>query len=445
MNDKQRGITVIETVGALAIGSLLLLGLTQMMNDSVEDLKGQQAALYQSQLAEGLRKYMRSNAQAIQASLGGTAVLTLTIADLKNGGSPAGSLPANFGATNAYGQSPCILIRRSASGVPYQFDALVVTHGGMPIPEKDIAVVAMNAGQGGGYVSMAQPELAQGAGWSVDTSPYRGVACGGGADALTGTVADGGHLATAVYHNGPGRLGSDYLHRNDVPGHPELTTMNAPIRMADVAQRSVGTPCGTEAAIAVDAVTRYLLTCGANQTWQGGSSWREPVFDFEDLPTAGNFEGDVRMVVNLNRAFTFSAWSNWEPLAADENGDFAANEIFASANVVTMGTLLGNHVSAQTIDATDIQATNRITANIVQGTKRVEAGYLRANRFTETGEMIVTRRMNPGDDCHIPTIDDGVAVHSMPIGTVLLDANGLPLVCANDKKFRYTNGTFSPN
>lgn len=452
MKNRQRGITVIETLGALAVASLLLLGLSRMMDDSVEDLKGQQAALYQSQLVNATRKFIEANHDEISWALTWSDVLPITVADLQPNGwpgnSPVGWLPASFASTNAYGQLPCVLIRLSNPAIPDRFDALVVTHDGRPIPEKDIPVVAMNAGHGGGFISATQPNVAQGAGWNLDTTPYRSGHCGNGT-VLTGNAVDGGHLASMVYFDGPGQKGSDFLYRNEVPGHPELTTMNAPIGMAGMALVTRDTACGTSAAIAIDVATRNLLTCGPENTWKAVTPWKEAVADFGDLPASGDLRGDVRMVTSINRAFTYDG-AGWVALAADENGNltipgnFRSNDIHVN-HVISTGNVYTHDVSATNVYANDITADNQVMARTVHGTKSVRGGYLRADRFTETGELILTRRMSAGNECHIPGEEDGLPIHIMPIGTVLLDAGGIPLVCANDKVFRYANGTFLPN
>jgi hypothetical protein len=207
----QLGMTLFEVMGALAIAALVVLGLTAMIDTSLDDVKAQQAALHQEQLSNAASKYIGANYAALAAGATDGAVAAITTAQLKTGG----FLPDSVAATNAYRQATCVLVRQAAPG---KLEALVATYGGVPIPERDIALAAALAGQGGGYISAALPGTARGASWRLDTTAYRNVVCGA-APALTGTAAnDGGHLVSHLSYDGPGQLSANLLYRNAVPG-----------------------------------------------------------------------------------------------------------------------------------------------------------------------------------------------------------------------------------
>jgi Tfp pilus assembly protein PilE len=493
MKSTQRGITLIETMGAMAIGAIMMVGLIAMIDTSMEDSKGQQAAFYQSQVTAAARKYIAANNADLMSKTPTPKVVAIDIKELKDNK----FLPSNFEPTNAYGQSTCVLVRQPTPVDPLKpkLEALVVTSGGKKIEDKLIAAVALNAGQGSGYITAANTGTARGTSWSIPTTVYRNVPCpnGGAQPVLDGSAADGGHLVSSLFSDGPGL--ADYLYRDEIPGHPELNRMNAPIRMADKAEVIEGTPCGTLAAIAVNSA-KDLMRCGSDGNWTTvASTWKNPVASFASLP-ATDKHGDVRMTLDKNRAFVFNG-ATWAALAVDDAGNFnvpqdltvgrdasitrdvrATGDVYGRDFNATRDIQAGNDISAtrdvladRDIHATrdviadrDIRAANDIRAsrdvnagrnmnasnNItaskeVRGIETVRGNYITADSTVETPELyLVPPTHKPNQNCHIPVIVNGKTEFILPIGTVVLDQNGLMLICASDKKFRYPNGTFDP-
>jgi type II secretory pathway pseudopilin PulG len=399
MKRTQQGMTVIEAMAALAIATMLLLGLSTMIDASLDDVKGQQTALYQEQVTNAANKYITANYTALVSSTAGGTVDTITIAQLKAGG----FLSNSFSDTNAFSQTPCVLVRQPAAG---KLDALVATRGGQAIPDRDLPLVAMYAGQGGGYISSAAPATARGASWSLVTTNYLNVACGGaGADVLTGAGSDGGHLVSSLFYDGPGQLSTDFLYRDAVPGRPELNKMNtsltmaAPIIMEGSALVTPGAACGSSASFGMDDATRSLLACGKDGKWQAVSTWKEPVQNYSDLPTTGNTSGDVRMVKALSRAFTYDG-SGWVALAVDQNGNMSVPD------TLTVYGIRNNWLSSYWVEGQSLYVNQPVTA---------------------------------GTPCNIP---NGTGVY-LAIGTIRRDQNGYLLVCAWDSIFRYDDGSLT--
>lgn len=344
MKRTQQGMTVIETLAALAIATMLMLGLSSMVDSSLDDVKGQQTALHQAQVVNAARKYISAHYADLVAGTAGT-VGTITVAQLKTGG----FLPDGFSSTNVYNQTPCVLVRQPSSG---KLDALVATYGGQAIPELGLRLMAMQAGQGGGYISSTTPGTARGASWTLVTTDYRNVACDG-ATVLTGAAGnDGGHLVSSLFYDGPGQLSTDFLYRNAVPGRPELNQMNTPIHMvpgsgAQAVENDSTDPRCTVASgtgkIAVDAFGR-VLSCQAG-VWkrQGSAFWRDPVATYADLPATGNNDGDVRMVTGLKRGFTWNG-TGWTALAVDQNGDLQVPGML-TADLVKLNQVVVNNAA----------------------------------------------------------------------------------------------------
>lgn len=342
MKRHQRGITLIDTLGALAVGAMVLGGLVAMIDSTMEDMEGQHAARYQSQVVHAARRYISANYEGLRTQTAGGVVAPVSIGMLK----AQNFLPGGFGTQNAYSHTPCVLVRqRLGDG---RLDALVVSSGGEGIADRIIPSVAASAGPGNGFITLNNPTTARGSSWNLDTTPYRGVACPGGTGpVLTGTAADGGHLASNVFYDGPGQLSTDFLYRDAVPGRPELNRMRTPLHMepgtnAVAVQDTTDTRCAAAAdtgKIASDVNGRVLSCQNAVWRWVGESHWKDPKETHDALPLTGNEVGDVRMVTSLSRAFTWNGMA-WAPLAVDKDGNFtvpgtaAANKVQLNEAVV---------------------------------------------------------------------------------------------------------------
>ena len=418
---RQGGMSLVEALAALAIASALLAGLARMIDDSMEELKEQQAALQQAQVVTAAAKYIAANYADLVASTGGGAVTAITVAQVK----AAGFLSAGFATSNPYQQSACILVRQSAAG---KLDALVAGYGGTAIPDRSIAAVAMLAGQGGGYISTAQPGTARGASWSLATTAYQGVACAG-TTVLNGNAAhDGGHLVSSLFYDGPGQLSTDFLYRDTVAGRPQLNQMNTALGFAGAGVVTPGTACGSAAAIGIDGASRTLVTCGADGLWQAASTWKAPVPTFDDLPTTGSVTGDVRMVTALSRGFTYDG-SAWKPLALDKNGNLQvpgtvyADQVDATGAIVTAGSITAD----QTISSTN---------------GAVVGNWMFGRRWVEGPTLYVNEAVTAGTPCNY-TDGNGKIVYNL--GSFKKDPNGYLLQCEYpDNVFKYPNGTLTP-
>lgn len=453
----QRGMALLEILGALAIGAILLTGLATVMDGSIEDVKGQQAAYYQSQIVAAGQKYIAANSGSLKTSLpSGSSLVAVGVPDLIAGH----FLSANTAARNVYGQTPCVLVRQpDPVSRPGQFDALVVTSGGQPIPDRAIAMVAANAGPGGGYIAGTDPAIAKGAAWSSSTSFYRTASCAGGS-ALSGGAADAGHLASNLFYDGPGQVAADFLYRDAVPGHPELNRMNTPIRMAGTALVSMGASCLNaagvpEAGVAIDTATRGLAVCGTAGVWTSPSQWKEPVASFASLPTAGSVPGDVRIVQDLSRAFSWNG-SNWVALAVDENGNLdvpgmlTAKNVHATQDIAADGTMkaTGDISTRGSVQADlDVNATRAMKTADIKVTHNVVAYGVEVDSWMSTPAITVANNTwKAGYACNYEQFDpvENKVTIQYPYGTVVTDANHVPLICGADNTMKYANGTYFP-
>lgn len=444
----QSGVGMLELLAALAVGAVLLLGLSGMSDNSLDELRGQQAAYYQAQVVHAAERYMQAHHEEIKAATPtAAAVLALSLEQLRAGR----FLPAGFADLNAYQQATCVLVRQpDAAAAPGKFDALVVTSGGKPIGDKDLAAVALHAGAGSGYITAREPAFARGASWRMETTPYRGITCAGGAAAvLQGSAADAGHLVSNLFYDGAGQLAADFLYRGKVPGRPELNRMEVALRLAATALANEGDSCldesGPTPGLTIDAGRRELLSCDATGRWMPVSSWKAPVEAWGNLPITGSVRGDVRMVMNLSRAFTFDG-SSWKPLALDKDGNLdapgevKARSLRAAQAIESDGTI---HAVSDIASDRDLKAGRDLEverdANVV---RTVAARRIEASSWMAAPSINLTSLKVPGGACHYWEWSglEGRNVLKFPEGTIVMDNTFHPLICGPDHTFRYANG-----
>lgn len=425
MKNKQGGFTLIEAAGAMLVGSLMLVGVTAMIDSSLENMKGQQAALYQSQVVAATTKYINSfdNYNALTTMLAPASGLpnaVVAIADL--------NLPASMASTNVYGQAPCVVVKLRG-GTTNKLDVLVVTQGGNKIAEKDIPAVAAQAGPGNGHIvgTAAGPVHARGAAWELDAAALGGFV----SSCLTGTATDSGHLVSALFFDGPGQLSTDFLYRNQIPGRPELNTMNAPLRLANNAVVVAGDACPA-AAIAVNA-DRELLTCGPGGTWIAVSNWKGPVANYTALTSLPSSQvGEVRMALDIKKAFMYDG-SSWVALAEDQNGQLNVGN---NINVGDVSGLAGSPAAGDIRSGGSLLAKRDITAQ-----EQMRAGWLIVDSSV-TAESVFMNYNNQwghynGWTCNWTLWDrDGKPYKAWPVGSITaeggkgwqIDGDGNPTI-----------------
>lgn len=326
---------MIEMLAVLALAAIIVAGITVMANSALEDARGQQAALYQSKLAAAATQLIRQN----YATLASEASVTVPVVAKMTGTTYQMStyLPSAMSGTNAYGQTPCLLIY--GGDKPGSLQALLVTEGGASIPDPELGYIAANAGAGGGSIQVANNPAGAANGafgsWKIP-APNPGAA------SCSGTKTGAGHLVSLLYYDGAQSMNSDYLYRVAVPGDPAANTMQVPIILAQQTDYSLCSQAQV-GAISADAAGN-VLNCSSGGQWtpQASFHWREPVANAAALASVPANAGDVRMTLATNRAYTFNG-TTWQALAVDEDGNLAlgnAGTISAACSTQASGTTL---------------------------------------------------------------------------------------------------------
>lgn len=160
----ERGVTLLELLGALAIVAVLAAGAVAVIQSGVDDTRGQHAGQHQATAVEVTERYVRLHyADLLVATAVGPAAIPLkAMSEL---------LPAGFRMENSFGQVPCA---RVVQAEPGKLQVLVVAEGGESIPARDLAYVAAHAGRGGGQIDRTDPTVALGAfgSWRLALAPY---------------------------------------------------------------------------------------------------------------------------------------------------------------------------------------------------------------------------------------------------------------------------------
>ncbi|KVC56060.1 type II secretion system protein [Burkholderia stagnalis] len=352
---RARGFSLIEVLGALAIAAVMLAGIAMLVDTSLDDVRAQQAAQYQSQVTAAATRALKRDYDAWWQRANKLTPIVMKLTDLQT----TNDLPAALRSTNAYGQHTCVLIKRSAGSVG--LDALVVTTGGEPIGDKELGLVAASAGPGGGSISARFPAEARGAfdAWRMPLGAFLG-GSSPKCDPADAAPPNTGHLANEIFFNGPGQqINSDYLYRVGVTGHPEANAMQVPIWLTqkfaegNLDEANCGTAGNfTNGKLGADTFGN-LLSC-QNGVWRStGGHWKDPVETTNKLPNDElNHVGDVRLTLDKFRAY---AWTGaaWQALAVDQNDNLIVPGVVSANQYEITGRVVVNTPCAADKDRPD--------------------------------------------------------------------------------------------
>jgi len=189
---RQRGFSLLETVIALGIATLALVGFLQLQNLATERVRAVATATRLVQVQAAAQKYVAENAGPLMAGLSARPAgpVVIPVVDLPGGAIPAGPfnlpslqdggyLPASFVDMNGYGQSTALLVQLIPLSpiAPAHLEAMVTTFGGAPIGDASLGIIAGKIGAAGGMVMSGRlPTQIQGTygGWSSAVAAWNG-------------------------------------------------------------------------------------------------------------------------------------------------------------------------------------------------------------------------------------------------------------------------------
>lgn len=323
----QSGLTLVETLASLAILSAVMVGAAQLSDRYLTDTKAMVTAQHLRTVGEAGRAYIQNNYGALLSSATATVPVVIPVSAL----SPY--LTGTYSATNNYGQTTCILVLQPIAN---NLDALVVTTGGTAIDDVSLAQVAGTVGAAGGGIYASAATTLRGAmgQWSAAFGNFSSAnkSCADGVSA--GTVPlTAGHPVMALWLSDQS-IGSAFLYRDQVPGRPDLNTMNTPVIFSAMSVQTVGAACSTTGAFARDAAGS-LVSCQGGQ-WKGGAgglNWKGWLTSPASLPAAGNSNGDAYRISGVGgHAFVWdAAGGSWQGMVVDSAGNLTlAGAIYTS-------------------------------------------------------------------------------------------------------------------
>ena len=229
----QQGFTLLEMLGALIIIGMMLYALTDVWQQGSRMAEQAQAAWHIKTVNDATERYIKQNYETLLSSSSASSGPQITIEDLLD----ADLLPEGFQDSNVWGQSYEIYIRRPQDNT---LSSVILTTGGREHEEGDsfatlsVPGAALRIGGAGGFVPPGDM-----AGQSADT--LHGTAGGYVLDlASIGIASPGpGHLGMYSAFDDYD-LGTDYLYRTEVPGHPEYNQMETSLDMTGHDLQNVG-------------------------------------------------------------------------------------------------------------------------------------------------------------------------------------------------------------
>lgn len=213
---RSAGFTLLEIMAALAITGIIVVQAGMFIDERTQDVKDANTAQYQSMFNSAALNYIKSINTTITVAHTQSSPFVITFTDIAN----AGFIPRAYqtASTNPYQQTPCVVAYRGATN---EIVAEVVTEGGQVIPTKRLPRLAAMIGTEGGWISPLTPTQATGLYNKWNFPLPTGFNC-------SGTDTAPGRVASLLYYDTTSSS-NDYLYRNEIPGHPELNKMSAPL------------------------------------------------------------------------------------------------------------------------------------------------------------------------------------------------------------------------
>lgn len=343
---RQKGVTLIEMIAALAIMAIAFAGFYQILDQQSKNTRVATGAQQIKTTAEAMQAYINDNQATILANATLAKPYFINIASLRSGN----YLPANNSSKTSWGHNMCGLVLNNSG----KLFGVLAFEGGTALDDVTLSNLASQIGAAGGGV-YTNPTIGSGVrgtqgGWSLAlptnfaNANTAGTKCDGKSGAVTLTA---GRPVVALWQ-GIGLNNQDLLYRKSVNGQPQLNQMQAPLGLwVDSAGTTVvqSAACTTSGAMAADSTGKPYIC--QNGTWNAVNSsttayWKAPVANFASLPASGNSVGDGRITTDTYRGYSWNG-SSWVALAVDQNGNLTmsgnltANTLIPTATV-TQGT-----------------------------------------------------------------------------------------------------------
>ena len=248
---QQAGIALLEILISVVLLGLVIAGAATLVDNHLEKLRINVAAQQMQVFAKGVNAFIKDNYPylvaandrgLIPASDKMPTVLTVDI--LRNTPHPesgllssARYLPNEFPQQNSFQQTLCALVLQPQ---PNELYAMIIAEGGQRINDADLSLFTATLGASGGGIYTDNPDLAKGAlgKWEFNLITdevgqyFAKTNCAGELlDPKPGDISRAGRPLMALWFSAD--PAADFLYRSEVPGHPELNTLQTDLKFRD--------------------------------------------------------------------------------------------------------------------------------------------------------------------------------------------------------------------
>lgn len=286
------------------------------------------------QILTAAQKYIQTYYPNVESVATASKPATITVGMLES----TGTLSTAFGASNPWAQTWQVQVLQPSPG---KLQALLLSEGGVKIPERVAPQIATEVGASGGFVPYSGeygnlgPNIAQGAygHWSVSMAGY--------------SNPGPGHVAALLAFDN-GSLEKDYLYRVQVPGHPELNTMQTALDMGKNAITKAGNVSAADGAISLGTAGTTACNANARLHLAGSEVWDGCDGDLHLYPGGGN-GSSVATSANMQAGGSIGANGNLN----------AGGSVNANGNMNAGGSVVGGYVASRG----NVQANGNFTTN----------------------------------------------------------------------------------
>lgn len=208
----QQGTTLVEMLGALAVGAMLMATIVSMQMDADKAKLALYLQRQQKIVADAAAAYVNANWQTLTDRIAAVTtadkVLQIPVSEIVTAGYlPSGDLPGGWQAVNAFGQTQCLLVA-SNGATPKGLAALLVTGGGREIPLDLLWPAAALSGHGAGVLQTSSTGMVEAVGVRAQWRIATGIGQPFGAADCNGNALAAGRLATLLTLMSPQQTGT---------------------------------------------------------------------------------------------------------------------------------------------------------------------------------------------------------------------------------------------
>jgi len=214
---KRAGVTLVEAGIAMMVAVSALTGGATLYASHLKNQTNTVAAQQMKDASRAFERYVIDNYAQLLADAHATGWARVPVEALR-----PQYLSNAFVNKNAFGQEYVFAVRQPP-GSTANLEAVVFTTGGEEIPSEQALAIAQAVGANGGFtLKGGSPSQVRATfdGYNLDLNDFGDPA----PDAA-------GKLVSAIFMNEVGSETMDYLHRRNIPGHPELNRMETTLGM----------------------------------------------------------------------------------------------------------------------------------------------------------------------------------------------------------------------